>query len=278
MSLDYQKLINWRFPAVTRHYTAEDAVRFARGFGAGLSGPLHESDAPYLSGRKALPVIAVPLTDGEFWQQNPETGIDWRQIIHAEEALTMHRPLPAQGGVVITQRVEEIFDRGTEKGAVMLQKQFLHDENNVPLASIDVTTVLRGNGGFGGKSYEPAKVRLPEDRAPDATVEIVTPSERDAIFRLSAEIKAAASAGNGKSMMRGVGCFGLAGRGVLQLACDNQPERLKRLGVRYAGPMYTDEVMRIELWHVQPGMAVFRMWSVGRKALVLNNCYVEFSA
>lgn len=276
MSLDYEKLMNWKFPAVSRRYSREDAIRFAKGFGAGLGGSLFDSDAPFLSGEKALPMISVPLADGEFWQQNPETGIAWQQIVHAEEALTMHRPLLPSGDVVITQRIEEIYDRGPEKGAAMLQKQFLHDDKNRHVATIDVTTILRGNGGFGGKAGESARISLPDDRAPDATIEIITPPEKEAIFRLSADIKVAAGTGNGKAMMRGVGCFGLAGRGVLKLVCKNQPERLKRLGVRYAGPMYTDEVMRIELWHIHPGLAVFRMWSVGRKALVLNNCYVEF--
>lgn len=280
MAIDYQQLMQWPFAAVTRAYAATDAIRFARGFGAGLPGPLQAGDTAFLDPgtASALPVIAVPLADGEFWQQDAATGIDWRQIIHAEEAITVHRPLPAAGTVIITQRIEDIFDRGAERGAVMLQKQFLHDAAGTPLVTIDVTTVLKGNGGFGGQPYVAARVVMPEDRAPDASVEIATPGGEDAIFRLSAEIKAAAQAGEGKAMMRGVGCFGLAGRGVLKLACDNDPARLVRLGVRYVGPMFTDETVRLELWYTGPGKAVFRLWAVERNALVLNNSYVEFAA
>ncbi|MES2258566.1 MAG: MaoC family dehydratase N-terminal domain-containing protein [Pseudomonadota bacterium] len=276
--IDYDKLMAWPFPAVRRDYDSADAIRFARGFGAGRGGALQLADQPYLARGTvlALPMIAVPLADGEFWQQRPETGIDWRQIIHAEEALTVHRPIPACGTVVITQRIEEIFDRGAEKGAVMLQKQFLHDADGQALATIDVTTMLRGNGGFGGKPYAPAKLLLTDQRAPDCQIELQSADDRDAVFRLSAEIKAAAGAPPGKSMMRGVGGFGTAGRAILQLVCGNQPTRLKRLAVRYAGPMYTDEVLRVELWRLAPGKAVFRMSAPGRNALVLNNSYVEF--
>lgn len=280
MQLNYQKLMAWPFPVVTREYGPDDAAAFARGFGAGLGGALRQADEAFLreADREALPMIAVPLADGEFWQQNPETGIDWQQIVHAEEVLTLHRPVPVAGVVVISQRIEEIYDRGAERGAVMHQKQFLHERDGTPLATIDVTTVLKGNGGFGGNPYSSTRPGMPEERVPDAVIELMTPSERDAIFRLGGGLKVAADVPQGKSMMRGVGCFGTAGRGVLELVCGSRPERLKRIGVRYAGPMYTDERMRIELWRVHEARAVFRMSAPERGALVLNHCFVEFAA
>ncbi|WP_083664343.1 FAS1-like dehydratase domain-containing protein [Herminiimonas arsenitoxidans] len=275
--IDYDKLMARPFPDVKRHYSAQDAIRYARGFGAGRTSGSY-IDEPFLQQdqTRALPMIAVPLADGEFWQKDPDTGIDWQQIVHAEEALTVHKPIPAQGTVVISQHIDEIYDRGPDKGAVMQQKQFLHDGQGELLATIDVTTILKGNGGFGGKAYESTRLKMPEDCAPDAVIEIMTPKEEDAIFRLSADIKISSRTGKDKAMMRGVGCFGTAGRAVLKLVCDNKPERLKRLGVRYVGPMYTDEIMRVELWHVGKGRAVFRMSARGRDALVLNHSYVEF--
>lgn len=278
MTIDYQTLMRRPFPAITRSYTRDESVRFARGFGAGLPGALADADAPYLAGDAALPMAAVALADGEFWQRDPGAGIDWRNIVHAEEGITMHRPLAASGTVVVTQRVVDIFDRGADKGAVMQQRQHLADADGTPLATIDVTTVLKGDGGFGGQPYNPTRVQIPQDRPADAEIEIRTPSDdEDAMFRLSAEIAAAASVGVGQSMMRGLGCFGLAGRGVLQLVCANQPERLKRLVVRYAGPMLTGETMLVELWRLEPGRAVFRMKARERDAPVLNNCVVEFT-
>jgi acyl dehydratase len=101
--------------------------------------------------------------------------------------------------------------------------------------------------------------------------------EADAIFRLSADIVVAAGAPVGKSMVRGVGCFGTAGRALLAMACDNRPSRLKKLGVRYAGPMFTGELLRVEMWHAGPGRALFRMRALERDAPVLDNCLVEFS-
>lgn len=277
MPIDEQQLLAWPFAPAIRHYEAADAARFARAFGAGLPGPLQAADEPFLDGSQALPMIAAALADGEFWQRDPAAGIDWRSIVHAEEGITVHRPLEPAATVVLTQKVAALFDRGPGKGAVMQQEQLLSTPDGAPLVTIDVTTILKGDGGFGGKPYAPIRMQIPQDRAPDAALEVRTPKDDEAaIFRLSRELAVAADLGPGRSMMRGLGCFGLVGRAVLELACAGRPERLKRMAVRYTGPMLTDETMLVELWHTEPGRAMFRMTAVERQAAVLNHCVLEF--
>ena len=75
----------------------------------------------------------------------------------------------------------------------------------------------------------------------------------------------------GQRMLRGVGCFGLAGRAVLALACGNAPQRLQRFGVRYAGPMLSGETLRVELCLLAECEAVFRIRSVERDAAVRSH-------
>ncbi|MCY1262304.1 hypothetical protein D9M69_138390 [compost metagenome] len=282
MSLDYQKLIDWPFPAVTRRYGQEDCIRFARGFGAGASTDWAEADRSYLEpgkGLQALPMSAVALADGEFWQMDPRTGIAWQQIVHAQETLRLHRPLSSEGELVVTQKIDEIFDRGADKGAVMLQTLTLSEPTGATVATIEVTTVLRGNGGFGGKPQDtPRPTPLPE-RSADLVLEIPTPPEPDTLFRLSADIAIAAQTqGKPQAMIRGVGCFGLAGRGAIRMVCGNDAARLRSLSVRYAGPMYSGETMRIELWQMEPGFALFRMHAVERDKPVLSHGVIEFEA
>jgi hypothetical protein len=278
MAIDYQRLKNRHFPPVIRRYDGAEAARIARGFGAGATPQCQEDDALYLQGHAILPMAVVALADGEFWQQRPDTGIDWRRIVHAEEGITLHQPLPPAGLVVVNQHIEEIFDRGIERGAVMQQKQVLSNAQGTPLATIDVTTVLKGDGGFGGKPYVATRAAIPQDRGPDMTITLSTPADDEhAIFRLSTELAVGAGLPPGKSMMRGLGCFGLAGRGVLKLVCDNDANCLRKMSVRYAGPMLTGETMLIELWKTEPGKAMFRMSGVERGSLVLDNGQVAFS-
>jgi len=282
VSLDYQRLMEWPFPTVTRHYDAADCIAYARGFGAGASSDWAETDTPYLEANAntvALPMCAVALADGEFWQKDPDTGIAWQQIVHAQETLRMHRPLASAGTLVITQKIDDIYDRGAERGAMMLQSLSLSTPEGEPVASIEVTTVLRGNGGFGGKPQDTQRHAPLPNRPADATIDLSTPQEPDSMFRLSAEISIAAQAdGKQQSMLRGLGCFGLAGRGVLRMVCDNDAARLRSLSVRYAGPMFSGETMRIELWNSEPGIALFRMQAIERDKPVLSYGVVEYVA
>jgi hypothetical protein len=282
MAFDRDALLARRFPAEPRQWDAAQAIRWARDFGAGLQGELAAHDARFLDATQthALPMIAVPLCDGEFWQMQPVTGIDWRRIVHAEEWLTLHRALPLAGEAVLTQRIVDIRDRGAEKGASMLQRLTLTEPGGAPYADIDVTTVLRGNGGFSGPPPDAARPAPLPDRTPDACIHIRTPSADGTSFCLSADLKVATglTLQPGQRMLRGVGCFGLAGRAALALTCGNEPQRLRRFGVRYAGPMLSDETMRLELWHQGETQAVFRMRAVERDAAVLSHGTVGWAA
>jgi hypothetical protein len=281
MPLDYHKIKNWPFKTVRRVYSRQDVIRYARGFGVGLPGPLQIIDQAFLDpiNPQVLPMTAVALADAEFWQRDPAAGLQWSRILHADEAITVHRPLAPQGLVVVERCVMEIYDRGPEKGAILQERQILRDESGICLVTIDVTTMLRGDGGFGINTVNtPRALAVPADRAPDAVIELRTPSADNPIFRLSPELdvsKAHAVASPGQLMLRGLCSFGLAGRAVLHLACGNDPSRLRRLFVRYAGPMLTDEIIRTELWRTGAATASFRAHAVERDMPVLSHGQVE---
>ena len=278
--MDYEKVKNWSFPLQNRAFTRADTQRYARGFGAGLPGALQAGDQKYLAGEPlaTLPMMGVALADGEFWQQRPETGIDWKRIVHAAESVTQHRPLPEAGEYQVSQRILNIFDRGAERGAMMVEEQIIADKNGVPYVTIEVSLVLKGDGGFGGPPDTAPRTKLiPEDRAADASVELKTPNADDSAFSVTVALAVAQGAAEGQQMIRGVGCFGLAGRAALHLLCDNQPERLRKFSVRYAGLMFTGETVRVDVWRLEPGRAALRMTAVERNALILDQCAIEYA-
>jgi hypothetical protein len=276
--LNVDALMSWPFATEQKSYTAEDASRYAAGFGAGLLGDMHEADQVFLqaNGAFALPMIAVPLADGEFWHADPRTGIVWQKMVHAGESITVHKPLPKAGSLRLTQKVDKLLDRGEERGAVMLQKLSFADQQH-EYVTIDVTMLLRGNGGFGGApDNRPREKWIPEDRPADLQVEVATPTSDNPLFELKIDLEVAAGHGNQKPL-RGVCSFGLAGRAALFLLCDNQADRLKHFSVKYAGMMFTDETMLVEVWQLEQGRAALRMTAIERQQLVLNQCLVEFS-
>ena len=276
-SLQVDTILNWPFELETKSYSSDDASRYAAGFGAGLPGALQAGDAAFLNGEKALPFMCVPLADGEFWHADPRTGIAWQKMVHAGESITIHKPLPASGELQLSQKVNSLLDRGEQRGAVMLQQLDFAD-GTTPYATIDVTMMLLANGGFGGEPDErPRDKWVPDDRPADLTVEVQTPkSDDDLVFELKVDLDVAAGGKPNQKPLRGVCSFGLAGRAALHLLCDNQPERLRHFSVKYAGMMFSDETMLVEVWYLAAGKAALRMSSLEREQLVLNHCLVAY--
>src|SRR3546814_17070304 len=85
---------------------------YALGVGCGHD-PLDPGDLRhvYEDGLLALPTMAVVLGYPGFWLQDPETGVDWRRVLHGEQGLVLHRPLPAAGTVSGRTRVPGLADK-----------------------------------------------------------------------------------------------------------------------------------------------------------------------
>jgi acyl dehydratase len=289
MSLDYDKLMRRPFEPVRQRYTRRDTMLYAVGLGAATSNPVAADDLKYVyeEGLEALPTMGVVLATGPFWMQDPDTGIDWRRILHGEQMLRVHKALPPEGEVIGEQSIDDIYDKGADKGAVMYLTRKLYDAASGDLLmSVGSSCFMRGNGGFGGRGDgAPKPHALPADRAPDATIDLPTRPEQAALYRLSGDYNplhidpaVARAGGFDKPILHGLCSYGVVGRAVLKLACGNEPARLQRLDVRFASPVYPGETIRTELWHEAPGRAAFRARVVERDVLIINNGLAELVA
>ena len=283
MPIDYQKLKNWHFPDLEHRYEAKDTILYALGVGCGAD-PMDRTELPFVyeDGLKALPTMAVVLGYPGFWLKDPATGVDWRKILHGEQGLVIHKPLPASGTVIGRTRVTEIVDKGPGKGALLYSDRDVLDKATGDLlATLTSTTFIRGEGGFGGPSGpSPAPHVLPE-RAPDVTVDLKTLPQAALIYRLSgddnplhADPDVAAAAGFERPILHGLCSYAVAGRAVLKACCGNDPTRLKRFDLRFSAPVMPGETIRTEIW--RDGSTVsFRARVVERDVVVLNNGRAE---
>ena len=278
MPIDYETLKHWKIPEVEQRYAARDTILYALGLGCG-SDPTDRDDLRFVyeDGLRALPTMAVVLGAPGFWLKDPATGVDWRKVLHGEQGLVVHRPLPATGAVKGRSRITEILDRG-ERGAFMYSERDVIDQaSGALIATTTSTTVLRGEGGFGGPTgpvQEPH--RLPE-RAPDLAVDLKTLPQAALIYRLSgddnplhADPEVARAVGFPRPILHGLCSFGVAGRAVLRACCANDPSRLKQFQLRFSAPVFPGETIRTEIW--RDGTTVsFRARVVERDAVVLSN-------
>ena len=117
MAIDYQTLKHWPFPDVEHSYRARDTMLYALGLGLGAD-PMDAQQLRFVyeEGLNALPTMAVVLAHTGQWSKDPRTGINWQMLLHGEQGLVVHRPLPAAGTVVGRTVIEEIIDKGKGRG------------------------------------------------------------------------------------------------------------------------------------------------------------------
>lgn len=281
MTFDYAKLKSWPFEAVRQQYTWKDAALYALSIGYGAD-PLDEQELRFVyegvAGAEAdgagsllaVPTLAVVLATPGFWPKDPESGIDWVKVLHGEQSLVLHRPLPASATVVSTNRVAKIIDKGAGKGAILVQERQLHDEaSGELLATLESVTFCRGNGGYstvegngpkGGDEPSKPKPKVP-DRAPDKTCALTVPANTALIYRLCADLnplhadpKVAAAAGFKQPILHGLASFGVAAHAIIKTCCDLDPNRLGSIGLRFSSPVYPGETLLTDIWETELGI------------------------
>ena len=284
MAIDYQRLKNWNVPEIEHGYRAKDTILYALGVGLGAD-PMDRAQLRFVyeEGLQALPTMAVVLAYPGFWAKNPETGIDWKQVLHGEQGLVLHKPLPASGTVVGKTVIEEIVDKGAGKGALLYSRREVRDkETGALLASLSSTSFLRGNGGFGGPSGPTKPVHSVPERTPDLICDLPTLPQAALIYRLSgdynplhADPEVAAAAKFPRPILHGLCTFGVAGHALLRTLCAYDPARLKRMEVRFSAPVFPGETVRTEIWREGEGRFGFRCRIVERDIVAINNGLAE---
>lgn len=279
MALDYRKVMNWPLPDVRQRLTARDTMLYALGLGLGAD-PLDGNQLRFVyeDGLVALPTMAVVLAPSGFFWKNPETGADWKKVLHGEQGFVLHRPIPAEGDLVGRSKIVEIVDKGPAKGALAFIERTISDAaTGETIATLSSTSFLRGDGGCGGPSGPTPEPHQLPTRAPDLIFEQKTLPQQALIYRLSgdynplhADPAVATEAGFKAPILHGLCSLGVAGHAILAAVCGYDATRFKSLKLRFSSPVYPGETIRTEMW-VDGSEVSFRARVVERDVVVLNN-------
>lgn len=291
--IDYRKLRNWVFPDVEHRFTQDDTIRYALALGIGAD-PMDELQLQFVNDvvpgtPLALPTMAVILGFPGSWMQAAETGIDFSKIVHGEELLEVHRPLPAHGVIVARHRVVRIVDKGPTRGAtVTYEKDVLDRQTGALYATVTHTTFARGDGGFSaadGLTDEAiaAPPRVPGGE-PHAVVELATLPQQALMYRMSADRnplhstpEVASAAGFERPILHGLCTYGMACRAVLAHWGESDPRRLKRLFARFSAPVFPGKTIRFEMYR-EGRTVLFRARVKERDRVVLDFGAADLSA
>ncbi|MBB6092043.1 acyl dehydratase [Povalibacter uvarum] len=288
MPLNYENLMNMQFEPVIADYSKKDTILYALGLGVGAADPFDPAELKYVYERKlvALPMMAVTLGAGAMRLADPKFGVNYTMLLHGEQTLQVHKPLPVEGTFISESKIDEIYDKGAAKGAVMYFTRKLYEKASGDLLVTMCNVVfLRADGGFGGKSDGAPKLRaVPSDRPADLQVPIHASLNQALIYRLSGDYnplhidpEVAKQAGFDRPILHGLGAYGMVGRALIKALCADDPARMKRLDVRFSSPVYPGEPLHAEVWHMGSGDAAFRLIATNRKVVVEDFGRFEYS-
>lgn len=261
-----------------KDYTWKDAVLYALGVGAGFS----ELDYCYEKDQKVIPSFAIALIFDFFFQAATTSGVNLLGVLHGEQELIFHNPIPPEGTLITTGRIVDHYDKGKNKGAlVVAESETVGADGQKHFTSI-LTIFGRLDGGFGGKDHNKPPLRFP-DREPDFVVHASPSPDQPLIYRLSGDIfqlhvdpEFARLAGFDMPIMHGLCTHGFACRALIASLVPGRPDRVRRLACRFSKALYPGVRIKTLIWKTAEGKAVWRTVNAENGEIVIDNGEFEY--
>jgi 3-hydroxyacyl-CoA dehydrogenase/3a,7a,12a-trihydroxy-5b-cholest-24-enoyl-CoA hydratase len=288
--IDVDQALGFTYPEQQWSYDTRDVSLYALGVGA-AKDPTNEADLALVyemsgKGMKVLPSFGVvPAITMVFDQAKkgitaPGLNFGLDRVLHGEQYTEVIRPLPTTGKLSTKAKVKDIFDKG--KNALVVTEFTTYDENGDVLIRNELTTFVRGAGGWGGERGPSADINVPPDRAPDKVVEDKTSDNQALLYRLSgdwnplhADPGFAKAFGFQKPILHGLCSFGFATRAVAQaFAPDGDPRFIKSIKSRFASTVLPGETLVTEMWK-DGNKVIFRTKIKERSEVCISNAAAE---
>jgi len=287
MPLDPDYLLALDRDEIVQDWTWTEAAIYALGLGYG-DDPLDKAQLRFLDAAQqmqAVPAMVNVLGYDGAWLRDERTGVDYLKVVHGEQAMRMHSPLPVEGRIRARTRITELVDKGPGKGALIVTERQIEDAaTGTPIATVNHTIFCRGAGGFGGSPEQSETLAAPPPRAPDGAIDIDTPPQLALIYRLSGDLNplhadpdVARKAGFDRPILHGLSTFGIACRGLMAALCGGHGARVQGMAGRFSAPVFPGETLGIEYWHTTPGQTAFEVRVRDRDATVLGSGRFDYS-
>ena len=286
MPLKPEVLLGLPFDEIVQAYTADDAIRYALSIGIGMD-PVDPAQLRYvyeIADLKAFPTMAAVLACPPPWSARPETGVNRTKLVHGEQRIVFHAPLPPAGKVRSRERIAGVYDKGAERGAIVAtERQVFDDATGQLLATLQAKIFCRADGGFGGSDVPAAKERPIPDTPPLHTVDLQTFPQQALLYRLNydrnplhADPAVATAAGFPRPILHGLATWALAAYGIVKSVLNGDADRLREFEVRFSQPVLPGETVTLEVWVEGPDVQ-FRGFVRARDAKVLDRGYARIS-
>jgi acyl dehydratase len=234
---------------------------------------------------KVYPTFAVvPFMPAFFGPFMKQAGISLSGLLHGEQKVILHKPIPPAATLESTVFCEAIYDKEDKGALIEVRMESRSAEGELVFENL-AKVFDRTAGNFGGeRGPEGDKIEPPAGRAADFKISQATSAIQAALYRLSGDKNPlhidpgfARKLGFDRPILHGLCTFGFTGRAVLKALCENDPGRLKSLSGRFLQPVFPGDTLITEGWRVGGGKYALRT-SNQAGAPVLGNAVAEIGA
>lgn len=291
MPIDRDKALGATLGTSQGSYEADDVILYHLGVGAGFAATdEHELEYTFEKKLKVLPSFAVVAGSsfssrvrrsggGGMGGLGKVPGLEFNpaMLLHGEQEIAIHQPLPTAASFTTEGRIAEIFDKG--KAALVIVENVSKDESGEPLFTQRMSLFLRGEGGFGGPSGPKAGNTRPE-RAADGVLESRTLPQQALLYRLNgdknplhADPEFAKMGGFDAPIIHGLCSYGIACKAIVDGALGGDTTRVSGYAARFAGVAFPGETYLTSWWQ-EGDRILLEAKSKERDALIISNAAV----
>jgi acyl dehydratase len=244
------------YPDKPDSWDADRVILYHLGLGAGAART-NRSELEYVSELSELKVLPTFSVIPGFEAVRPAVqgpGLDYHlsQMLHGEQDLVVHAPLPADASIMTTPCVEAVYDKG--KAALAILRADTRTDDGTPLCTNRFSLFIRKEGGFGG---DPSPAQEPWEVTGEPTFEVEQPTlpQQAAIYRLSGDRNPlhidpafAKRAGFDSPILHGLCSYGIVCKAVVDHVLDGDTSAVARWSCRFAGSVFPGETLVTRIW------------------------------
>ena len=255
MPIDPSQALGHEFEPATGSWSQDDVIRYHLGIGAGVPATdPNELEYTYEKNLKVLPSFGVCPVFGAIAGLAGTPGLEFNfaMLLHGEQDIEIHRPLPVAAEIESRGRVAELWDKG--KACLAVIELVTSERGGAPLFTNRFSLFLRGEGRFGAEPGPKAGNHAPE-RAPDGSVDKTLLPQQALLYRLSgdknplhADPEFARIGGFDRPILHGLCSFGITLKAVVDGALGGDVSRVARYQTRFAGVGFPGETYTISWW------------------------------
>ncbi|WP_027515763.1 MaoC/PaaZ C-terminal domain-containing protein [Bradyrhizobium sp. WSM1417] len=287
MPIYYPDILEQKTQPRTFTYGERDVMLYALGLGMGRD-PINERELSFVYEKdlKVMPTVATVLASGKGGYAKPASDqksglriseLNLLMLVHGEQKVELHKPLPSSGTITATTRTIGAYDKGKDRGAVVVDETVWTDEKGEKVATLTDSTFARGDGGFGGPSHGAPEPHVVPTRKTDRSVLFETRPDQALLYRLNGDLNplhsdpdVAKQAGFSRPILHGLCTFGITCRAVLQELCDYDPTRILSHQARFSAPVIPGDAITVDLWRDR-NVISFEARVIDRDATVIKN-------